>query len=1327
MRWIWKRGFGIAPVLFVLMLFTAAPFSDRSDAQEVDEIRVALSLDYLPLSGTSITGEPSGMLVDVWRLWSEKTGIPVSFTSKEFTDTISDLRHDRVDVHGSLFRNDIREVWLKFSRPLHEVTTGAYYMRSQGPVLTLLDIGKRRIGVISGTHQEAHMLQGEHSLKVTSYTQPSELVEALASGEVDLLIHEDLAMSRLLDRTGLRGDVARVPGEIMRNTVLSAWKRIRPELRPVIDWGFSLISQEELAEIERRWISDPEERFFRPPGSVIPLTNAEKEWLKRNKVIRVGFQANWPPMTSVEEGHNPEGMSIEFIRLINQQLGGIMTLVPGNWNDLLEDVEDKRLDAVVDIWPIRSRMGKFSFSIPYLTVPQVLVSRDGGLQNAGLGSLGGKTAAIEKSYAMGDYIRTRHPEINVTETDDSLAALRAVAAGEADFWAGNLAVAQYLIETYPSELGGLKIGSRLEGQASSLTIGVREDWGLFRNILNKAITAINPAQKKFITDPWLSGRVNEKIELSFAEQRWLTRNRDNLIRVLAEDWPPFNYRRNGDPAGMAIDYVRFAFEELGLQAEFVDMPWSDALDGISGNGTLDVIPALSQTVDREEFLEFTAPYLSFPTVIFTRDDGSIISELDDLAGKKVAVENGFITEEILAREHPEIELVRYGNTHDAIKAVSVGQADAYIGNLASGTFYIQQDGLSNISVAAPTGYDLGENAMGIRKDWPELASMLDKVLAQMTPEEHTRIRSSALAVHYESGVDIRVILSYALPAAAAVLFIVIVIFISNRKLSREVKERKRVQEELAESESWFKSLLESAPDATIIVDQRGNIVRVNKQAELLFKVNREDIIDQKIEVLVPDDIKPRHVGYRHGFVTASAPRAMAANMKLQARRWDGSQFPVEISLSPIETQHGTLIAAAVRDVTERRAAERALEEKDIQLTAALENMSGGMFMIDRDLRIRVFNRNFVELYNLPSVRIGIPLRELMLVRAERGDYGPGNPGDLVEQRLAGYRDKSITKIEDRVGGKIIEGYRQPTSDGGMVCIFNDITVRKKAEETLALQTSKLQDLSTTLSRYLSPQIYEAIFAGATDANVRTERKKLTVFFSDIKSFTATTEEMEPEDMTFLLNDYLTKMTQIALEHGGTIDKYVGDAIMVFFGDPETKGVKQDAMAAVRMAVAMQRRMVDLRAKWADMGFRYPFHIRCGINTGYCNVGNFGSEQRVDYTIIGGQVNLAARLESICPVDGITISRETYSHVRDEFDAEAMDPIEVKGIREPVEPYSVSGIFEDWDESERYIRKDDVSGLRIWVDLMRMTEEQRLASMKELEEVLGILGSRKLQG
>src|ERR1700722_6372102 len=221
----------------------------------------------------------------------------------------------------------------------------------------------------------------------------------------------------------------------------------------------------------------------------------------------------------------------------------------------------------------------------------------------------------------------------------------------------------------------------------------------------------------------------------------------------------------------------------------------------------------------------------------------------------------------------------------------------------------------------------------------------------------------------------------------------------------------------------------------------------------------------------------------------------------------------------------------------------------------------------------------------------------------------------------------------------------------------------------------LAALSMKISRYLSPQVYKSIFSGQKDVIIHTERKKLTIFFSDIKDFTATTERLQPELITQLLNEYFTEMSNIALKHGGTIDKFIGDAILIFFGDPETKGAEEDARACMRMALEMQARLAELNVKWRSLGAEEPFSIRIGINTGYCNVGNFGSADRMDYTILGAEANLAARLQSIAEPGGIVVSYETFALAREIIDAHALPPITMKGISREVVPYSVDSVHD----------------------------------------------------
>jgi class 3 adenylate cyclase len=265
----------------------------------------------------------------------------------------------------------------------------------------------------------------------------------------------------------------------------------------------------------------------------------------------------------------------------------------------------------------------------------------------------------------------------------------------------------------------------------------------------------------------------------------------------------------------------------------------------------------------------------------------------------------------------------------------------------------------------------------------------------------------------------------------------------------------------------------------------------------------------------------------------------------------------------------------------------------------------------------------------------------------------------------------------------------------------------------------LESLASKLSKYLSPQIYKSIFSGEKNVEVASQRKKLTIFFSDIAGFTETTDILESEELTLLLNQYLREMSSIALEYGATIDKFIGDAIMLFFGDPESKGTREDAIACVRMAVAMQQRMRDLQAEWRERGQEHVFQLRIGINTGYCTVGNFGSDERVDYTIIGNEVNLAARLQTHADLGGILLAHETYSLVKDVVIAEETGTITVKGFPRPVSTHRVVGLNDESGTQGRIIRQEQ-DGMLLIIDQKKLSGKGRADAIKVLQEAVGRL-------
>ncbi|MBF0226701.1 MAG: adenylate cyclase [Desulfobacterales bacterium] len=229
--------------------------------------------------------------------------------------------------------------------------------------------------------------------------------------------------------------------------------------------------------------------------------------------------------------------------------------------------------------------------------------------------------------------------------------------------------------------------------------------------------------------------------------------------------------------------------------------------------------------------------------------------------------------------------------------------------------------------------------------------------------------------------------------------------------------------------------------------------------------------------------------------------------------------------------------------------------------------------------------------------------------------------------------------------------------------------------------SLMEGLSAKLSKYLSPNLYNSIFTGQKEVRVESARKKLTIFFSDIKGFTELTDSIESETLTLILNSYLNEMAEIALEYGGTIDKFIGDAILIFFGDPQTKGEDEDSIQCVFMAIKMQEAIRRLNDKWRKMGAVKDIQVRIGIHSGFCTVGNFGSENRLEYTIIGGSVNLAKRLESASQEGKILISEDTYALVKEKIHCVKKDRIHVKGISYPVQTYEVAAPVEKIEKNE----------------------------------------------
>jgi PAS domain S-box-containing protein len=528
------------------------------------------------------------------------------------------------------------------------------------------------------------------------------------------------------------------------------------------------------------------------------------------------------------------------------------------------------------------------------------------------------------------------------------------------------------------------------------------------------------------------------------------------------------------------------------------------------------------------------------------------------------------------------------------------------------------------------------------------------------------------------------------------------------------------QAQIAEQERQLREILDFCPAGLNIVDEDGRLLFHNWRLRELLGYEKEELHLFDTQKFWSD------LSHRDRIIDRLRQRGgQLLNEEVIWKTKQGEQLNLLISYVQV-AYHGGHVGfsggkrlAWIYDITPLRRAEQARLRSERRLAEAIESISEGFVCYDGEDRLVICNSCYRKLL-YPGLDIdlsaGTTFESIIRRAAERGYIkdAEGRVEEWIAERLQQHRNPREPQVQRRGDARWVMVSERRTEDGGTVAVYSDITELKRREQDLSEKSAALAALSSKLAKYLAPQVYDSIFTGQQDVKIVSKRKKLTVCFSDLVGFTEITDKMESEDLTQLLNQYLTEMSKIALQFGATIDKYVGDAIVMFFGDPATLGVKEDALACVQMAIAMQQRVGDLAEEWRNSGIiETPLRCRIGIHTGYCTVGNFGSEDRMDYTMVGGTVNLASRLEHEAPPGGVLISFETHAHVKDDVLCEERGHVQVKGIAQPVATYAVIGLKRDAEQA-------NTEHLRLEFDADRMSDDERKEAADALRRALEVL-------
>lgn len=301
--------------------------------------------------------------------------------------------------------------------------------------------------------------------------------------------------------------------------------------------------------------------------------------------------------------------------------------------------------------------------------------------------------------------------------------------------------------------------------------------------------------------------------------------------------------------------------------------------------------------------------------------------------------------------------------------------------------------------------------------------------------------------------------------------------------------------------------------------------------------------------------------------------------------------------------------------------------------------------------------------------IGVSVRYLMAVRANLQEAGQPDLSDTAKLPSLPNVQSQLAMpllVKDRLIGVLVVESPKPNAFDELDEVLLTIVANQAATAIDNARMSQMVEQLSRLKRFFSPQLAELILVGGTEDPLKTHRREVTVVFLDLRGFTMFAEQVEPEEVMGVLRDYHAEMGRLILEHEGTLERFTGDGMMIFFNDPVP--VPNPAERALRMALAMRERVQELSKKWRKRG--YDLALGIGIAQGYATIGAIGFEGRWDYGAIGTVTNLAARLCGEAKGEQILVSLRVAGEVEDLIETEEVGPLTLKGFHKPVPAFSV---------------------------------------------------------
>ncbi|MBI9077104.1 MAG: transporter substrate-binding domain-containing protein [Desulfatibacillum sp.] len=781
-----------------------APPPPEAPFEQVKEIVIAHNLNHPPFKFVDENGQSAGLIIDLWRLWSEKTGVPVRFVGAPFEETVTMVRDGQAHINAGLFQTTERDQFMDFTLPIHGVAYYIIFHKSIMGVSGPQDLAGFKVGVPLAGYTEFYMKQEHPEVDLEVYPDYPQLFAAAQKGEIRVFVAPTENLRDYLQEMHLNNEYRYNTGQplFLRN-YRGGIQKGNPAFLDWINQGLEKITPEERGVLEEKWLGWTR---IRPSQDT----------------LLISLSTDYQPLSFRDPSGHPAGLLVDFWELWGEVTGRKMAFNMADWGQSIELVKNKEADFHSGLYSSEIRREWMDFSHTIYELETSLYHLPGMDFPPTLENLEHVKLGVVKGSYQEEYASHTLPQSSSIETfSDAEDMLYALIQGQIDAFIDETLVINLLLTQ--DRFAGQVVGHSKPLFSRNLRAGLPKENQDLLNTVNEGIGAMPKARLAEIEKRWImdsESRFFEKIAqketdstvyLTPGEKMWIDEH--PVIRLGVDPgFEPFEFlTEEGQYAGVASEYVDLLNKRLGTNLRVVPYKtWGEVIQ-FAKEKQIDVLPAVMETQSRREYLTFTKPYLTSPEMIFCRRDAPFIGGVEDLHGKFIALKRHSYMEDRIRKNYPELSLVLYDTTVQALEAVASGEADAYINTLAHGSYVVAKYNLSNIKVAAPMDGAVDGITFAVRKDWTILRDILQKGLDSVTQEEAAAIRSRWITVRFEHGRQVQTILKWAGVALVVFLCIMFVGVLWNRRLAREIARREEVEahlktaKERAESADRLKS------------------------------------------------------------------------------------------------------------------------------------------------------------------------------------------------------------------------------------------------------------------------------------------------------------------------------------------------------------------------------------------------------------------------------------------------------------------------------------------------------------------------------------------